>query len=117
MLKQLLLFAAGTGAAIFTLTSNPGTEAAKAEATQVDGFYIFTDSKPLSDYTYIATVTPKTVQVGQAVDGNPQQLQTCELTYTQLRDDFIKQAKKKHKEATGIIINAGEQKGELIKLQ
>jgi hypothetical protein len=108
------IFAAAAIAGLFAITRN--ITAASADAQQVQGFYIFTDSKPISEYTYLGTVTPKTVQVGDQVSGN-EGLAVCELTYTQLRDDLIKQAKKKYKDGTAIIIYPAESKGEVIKIK
>lgn len=114
-MKQILLFAGLLGLTAYNSIIRNVT-AASAEVQQVQGYYIFTDSKPVSEYSYLGTVTPKVVQVGQQVSGG-EGLAVCELTYTQLRDDLIKQAKKKFKDFNAIIINPAESKGEVIKIK
>lgn len=87
-----------------------------ANVLQVQGLYIFTDCTPATEYFYLGTVTPKIVQIGQSVTGSDG-LTVCELSYTQLRDDLIKQTKKKYKDGTAIIIFPAENKADVIKFR
>ena len=72
------------------------SEKAQATVNQVQGVYIFIDSKPVADYTYLGTVDTKGV-----VSSNPQ--------YTVVRDKLIKRIKKDWPAADGVIFsfNAG----------
>lgn len=61
-----------------------------AEATQVQGLYIFTDCKPISDYEYLGTVSISVSMSSQ---------------YNDVRNSLIKKAKKEYPNSTGIIIS------------
>jgi hypothetical protein len=77
-----------------------------ADVDQIQGLYIFVDSKPVMDYEYLGTVK-STVSLG---DGQ----------YTGVRDRIIKKAKKDYPEADGIIITfktGGTDKGDAIKFK
>jgi hypothetical protein len=65
-----------------------------AEANQIQGIYVFTDSKPVAKYKYLGTVS---VSIGLSTQ------------YQSIRDRLIKKAKNDYPEAEGIIIdtNAG----------
>lgn len=58
---------------------------------QVQGLYIFTDSKPKNDFKYLGTVK------STGTFGNPQ--------YENVRDRLIKQAKKEFPKGNGLIID------------
>ena len=77
-------------------TNHFTSEKATATVNQVQGVYIFIDSKPVTDYTYLGTVDTK----GIATD-NPQ--------YTVIRDKLITRIKKDWPAADGVIFsfNAG----------
>ena len=88
-----------------------------AEVNQFQGFYIYTDCKPVSEFTYIATVKATKLQLGQAT-GTDAGLTYCDLTYSQLKDNLIEQAKKKHKgKGNGMIINTENNTADLIDLK
>ena len=88
----------------FTITSYEPTKAT-GEVEQMQGLYIFTDSKPVSEYEYLGTV-----KTTFAVD----------VQYVGTRDKMIRKAKKKFPEAEGIIIqfkSGGTDKGDVIKFK
>jgi hypothetical protein len=60
-----------------------------AEAIQVQGLYIFTDSKPVSDYEYLGTVNVSMSMSGQ---------------YNDVKNSLIKKTKKDFPNAEAIII-------------
>lgn len=88
-----------------------------AEANQVQGVYIFTDSKPVQDYEYLGTVKNGMVQAPTDITGRPVLGTVCDPTYNQLRDDLIKRAKKKYKDFSGIIINPDNNTADVIKFK
>lgn len=89
------------------------SESKKATVNQDEGIYIYTDCQPDGEYDYITTITPKTVQVGNNISGQGG-LSVCELTYEQLKKDFLKQIKKKHHGANGLILYPDQNKGDVI---
>lgn len=62
-----------------------------AKVQQIQGVYIFTDSKPSSEYKYLGTVE------GKRNVNNPQ--------YTTIRDILIKRCKEQYPAANAIILN------------
>ena len=72
------------------------SDKATAVVNQLQGVYIFIDSKPVADYTYLGTVDTKGV-----VSSNPQ--------YIIIRDKLIGRIKKEWPAADGVIFsfNAG----------
>ena len=68
-----------------------------AEAEQIEGLYVFVDSKPVSEYTYLGTV--KGAGVGASF--NPQ--------YNTIRNAMLKKVRKEYSSADGVILhlNAG----------
>lgn len=88
-------------ATVIKLTNNKSPVLSKI--TRKNGYYIFTDCEPLSNYKYIGTVQSKNTA------GSAQ--------YTALRDKLIKRGKKSFPEANGIIlrfVNGGTDSGEMI---
>lgn len=88
---------AGAPAATHDIKKNCG------EVQQLQGLYIFTDSKPLTEYKYLGTVTVSTGWSGQ---------------YQPVRDKLIKKAKDDFKDADGLILNFvknGVDKADVIK--
>ncbi|MBI5856701.1 MAG: hypothetical protein HZB42_03540 [Sphingobacteriales bacterium] len=114
-MKQLFIVAGIIVLLAFTGSHNQ-SEKNNAEVNQVQGLYIFSDSKPKHHYEYLGTVIANETQVGKTALGQPVYTCFCDLTYSQLRDNLIKLAKKKFKEGNGIIIDAGSNKGDVIKL-
>ena len=112
-MKNVFLFSAIVALFAFNAVSRPENLSA-ANVEQVQGIYIFTDSKPVASYKYIETIKSKSVQPGTDPLGKPIGNCFCDLSYTGLRDDFIRQAKKKYKTANAMIINAAEGKADLI---
>jgi hypothetical protein len=107
-MRQGLFFILGV---IFTLTiatrqgvkTDPSVKKSMAEVEQVQGLYIFSDSKPLREYKYLGTVKVTTGWSGQ---------------YQPLRDKLIKKGREDFKEADGMIlhlVNMGTDKADLIK--
>lgn len=72
------------------------SDKANAVVNQVQGVYIFIDSKPVAEYEYLGTVSTKGV-----VSSNPQ--------YLVIRDKLLKRIKKDWPSADGVIFsfNAG----------
>lgn len=76
-----------------------------AEVVQVQGCYIFSDSKPVREYKYLGTVKSRNTSSGQ---------------YQAVRDNIIKKIKKEYPEADGIILNlhdGGVDIGDAIKFK
>lgn len=84
---SLSLFAIGAiSLATITITDN---DKAKAEVNQLQGVYVFTDSKPIKEYDYLGTVK-NTFTMGSG-------------QYQPLRDKLIKKLKKDFPTADGAI--------------
>lgn len=78
---------------IVSATSRPSTYDVRkntAEVEQVHGIYVFTDCKPVADYEYIGKVTAFWV---------------ASQDYETVRDEVIRQVKKKQKEANAVILH------------
>lgn len=67
-----------------------------AEVNQIEGYFIFTDSKPVNEFEYLGTVKPSHKRIS-----NPQ--------YTNVRDAMIQDAKSQYPRADALILtlNAG----------
>ena len=65
-----------------------------AEVNQQQGFYLFVDSKPVSDYEYLGTVKVRSFSF---------KVQTEQ--YQSVRDALIKDAKKMYPNGDGLIFN------------
>lgn len=79
---------------------------ATAEVEQLQGLYIFVDSKPVLEYEYIGTVK-STFSLGGS-------------QYTDVRDRIIKKAKKDYPQADAIIISfkaGGTDRADAIKFK
>ena len=63
-----------------------------ATVNQVEGLYLFIDSKPTNDYKYLGSV-----KYNNALQGNPQ--------YTVIRDALIKRVKKDWPDANGVLFH------------
>lgn len=77
-----------------------------AEVEQMDGLYIFVDSKPVKEYDYLGTE-----KVGVSM-GSGQ--------YRDVRDKLIKKIKKEYPQAQGILIHfaeGGADKADAIKFK
>lgn len=109
-----LLFAVLTIAA-FTFASN---DAQKSFSTvnQVEGLYIFVESKPNEEFEYLGTVSVMPEDFGTDVLGNGG-LCLCEAPYKKVRNGLIKKAKKKFKEGTALIIDVESNKADVIKFK
>lgn len=88
-----------------------------AEVNQEQGIYIFTDSKPIQIYEYLGTVKNGMIQTPTDITGAPKLGTICDPTYNQLKGSLIKQAKKKYKDFSAIIINGGAMTGDVIKFK
>ena len=62
-----------------------------AEVEQYQGVYVFSDSKPTSEYEYLGTVKRNTGGFGSS-------------QYADVRDGLIKKAKKKYPNGNGVIL-------------
>ena len=87
-------------AGILSFTQRPTIYDARqntAEVEQIQGLYVFVDSKPVLEYDYLGTING----TGGRASLNPQ--------YTVVRDILLKRAKKDYPTADGIILhlNAG----------
>lgn len=61
-----------------------------AEVEFINGFYVFTDSRPVSDYQYLGSVSVSFATNAQ---------------YSPIRDKLLKKARKEYPEANGIILH------------
>lgn len=86
-----------------------------AEVNQDQGYYIFTDSKPDAEYTYLGTIQCKVTQA--IIHPNYNGLCSANPTYDQMKADFIKQAKKKYKDGEALIINASNFTADVVKFK
>lgn len=78
---------------------------ATAEVEQIQGFYVFTDSKPVKDFEYIGTVKSSITLTGQ---------------YEPVRNKLLQKARKEFPQADGIIlhlVNGGVDKADCIKFK
>jgi len=71
-------------------TTNYVPSASTAEVNKFDGYYIFTDSKPVMAFEIIDTL-----EIGFITD----------TQYESIKKSFIKKAKNKFQDANGLIIN------------
>jgi hypothetical protein len=79
-----------------------------AEVEQMEGYYIFVDSKPVKEYEYLGTV--KGASIGGFGD----------TQYSGIRDNMIKRAKKDYPKADGLIFSfssSGRDKVDAIKFK
>jgi hypothetical protein len=92
MKKYLLGFLFGISLAVLLAfkSSNFEPSPATAEVNKVEGYYIFTDSKPVMPYDSIGAF-----EIGFILD----------IQYESIRSNFIKKAKNKFPNADGLILN------------
>lgn len=83
----------------FTNTSYNGTKAT-AEVNQVQGLYIFTDSKPTAEYKYLGTVSTAGIVWKQR-------------GYEEMRETLLKKLKKDYPDADGAIFSFIDGKGKV----
>lgn len=88
-MKNVLIFFALIG--LFSFASYEPRNST-AEVEQIQGCYIFTDSRPVREYKYLGTC-----KYDGTFGGSPQ--------YQNVRDKLIKRIKKTYPEADGIIFN------------
>ena len=106
-MKQLFLSLAVIATLAFT-SKITGDDKAAATVNQVQGLYLFIDSKPVKDYQYLGTVN-----AGAAVGLAAGQ-------YQAVRDRLLKKIKKEYPDATGAIFNfnkGGTDKADAIKFK
>jgi hypothetical protein len=107
MKKVILGFAIAIGMMSFAAFKVGTYEAKKntGEAEQLEGLYVFVDSKPVSEYDFLGSVTAGL---------------TLSQQYTSRRDNLVKNAKKKFPAADAIILHfnsAGTDKCDAIKFK
>lgn len=106
-MKKIFITGLLVGLTLFALVSfkssyEPGKKT--ADVNTYEGVYIFTDSKPVKEYTYLGTVK----SVGAFSSGQ----------YEQVRNKLIKLAKKEYPGCEGIILelkDGGTDKADVIK--
>lgn len=108
-MKQLFIgcLAGLSIAALYAFKVNYDLKNSSAEVNQVEGLYIFTDSKPVKEYEYLGTVKSNSGGFGDS-------------QYTGVRSRIIKNCKKDFPKADGIILylNSGEaDKADAIKFK
>ena len=109
MKKIFLAFLAGIIICLFfAFKNNLNYEVRKntAEVDQFEGYYIFVDARPISEYDYLGTVK-SSISLGDA-------------QYVGVRDRLIRKAKKDFPEANGLILTfktGGADKCDAIKLK
>lgn len=101
------LLAAAIPAAFILYQPSPA-----ANANQVRGYFIFTDSRPAGQYQFIANLQTNRVQIPDLT----QPANACFLSYSQLRENLIDIAEKKHKGKGNAILITGDNSGELVLL-
>lgn len=92
---------------LFAFTSiKLSSEKATAEANQVQGIFIFTDSKPTAEYEYLGTVSTATIVWKTR-------------GYEDIRETLLKKLKKDYPNADGAIFNftGGKDKVDAIKFK
>lgn len=111
-MKPLYTFIAGLAlAGLFSFTYlRTAYDARKstAEVEQIQGLYVFIDSKPVLEYDYLGTING----TGGRGALNPQ--------YTVIRDAILKRAKKDYPAADGIILHlnaGGKDRADVIKFK
>ncbi len=104
---KMFLFGIGSGVFVTSLLAfnilSYEPNRSTGEVEQMQGLYIFTDSKPVLEYEYLGTV--KTTFA-------------ADVQYQGTRNKMIRKAKKKFPDAEGIIIqfkSGGTDKGDVIK--
>lgn len=78
-----------------------------AEVNQVQGYYIFVDSKPVKEYEYLGTVKVTAWNVSSE-------------QYQGVRDGLIKKARKEYPKGDGIIFNfsaSGSDQADVVKFK
>ncbi len=107
MKKNVLFFLLGCCATLlFSFASIYEPTKATAEVYQMDGYYIFVDSKPVKEYETLGEI-----KVG-FVSMDPQ--------YKEIREALLKKARKKHPDGEGIICyfnSTGFDKADVIKFK
>lgn len=96
LLYSAMILVALAGACLFVaFTYVNENRCSLANAKQIEGYYIFTDSEPLNSYEYLGTIKG--------------QIASLSSQYTQVRSKLIKRAKNEFPKANGIILhlNAG----------
>ena len=91
MKKQLLGFVFGIGITLLFAFNRSGfnTQASTAQVNQIEGFYIFTDSRPVMPYDSLGIV-----EIGFITD----------TQYESIRNNLIKRTKTKFPNADGLIL-------------
>jgi len=84
-LTTLLMFS-------FKLVATYEVNSSTAEVNQIQGLYIFVDSKPVKEFEYLGTV-----KNSMSLSGSGQ--------YQSVRDKLIKKLRKEYPEANGAIFN------------
>lgn len=74
-----------------------------AEVSQKEGYYVFTDSKPINEYEYLGTV--KTGPVVKSVK------------HREIMDVLLKNARKKYPEGEAIILSSDYFEADVIKFK
>lgn len=91
----ILTLAALTG---FSVKQQFADKNAMAEANQVQGLFVFVDSKPMAEYTTLGTIDISRKESRKSgVANNPQ--------YNNVRDALIAEARKEYPAADGIILH------------
>lgn len=97
-MKKTLIFAMGMAlTTLFAFKTMYDAKKNTAEVMQIEGIYIFTDSKPVMEYEYLGTI--ETSVLGM-----------CNQ-YNCLRDKAITKTKKEYPASEGIIISFNKEKG------
>jgi hypothetical protein len=105
-MKKLIYFLAIVSLFAFTSIKFDQTKAT-AIVNQYQGIYVYTDAKPQGEHEYLGTVKAKGAAWGSG-------------QYTDIRDRFIKTAKKDYPSAEGIILylqDGGIDRADVIKFK
>lgn len=106
-MKNFLILALLSLFALSMRSSNYEVGKSTADVEQIQGFYVFTDSKPVAEYKYLGTMS-------NTMGGmfNPQ--------YNVIRDKILKKARKEYPKADGIILHlnaGGSDKADVIQFK
>jgi hypothetical protein len=108
MKNKVIPFAFGVFVTLLLAFSTLNYEVRKstAEVDMISGFYVFSDSKPVSEFDFLGSVK------GQSMSMNPQ--------YTNIRDGILKRVKKEYPDANGVILHlnsGGTDRADAIKIK
>ena len=98
-------------------TNHYTSDKATATVNQQGGIYIFTDSKPVSEYEFVQTIKCEGMTTGTKIGEATTAACLCSLDYTQQIEFALNRIKKKKIQGDGIIYNAATKSVDVIKFK